>query len=98
MVDKPQLRGASEDDEPALDDPDNPEWTEEDFARARPGREVLPPEVLAAFDRERQRAQARASKKSLVSLRLDNDVLDKFKAGGPGWQTRINEALRKAVG
>jgi len=33
-----------------------------------------------------------------VSLRLDEEVLDKFKADGPGWQTRINEALRKAAG
>lgn len=32
-----------------------------------------------------------------VSLRLDLDVVEKFKAGGPGWQGRINEALRKAV-
>ena len=86
-------------DEPKLDDPDNPEWTEEDFARARPGREVLPPEALEAWARFRGRPKGSiTSKKSLVSLRLDNEVLDKFKAGGPGWQTRINEALRKAVG
>jgi uncharacterized protein (DUF4415 family) len=89
---------SDEEDEPALDDPDNPEWTEEDFARARPGREVLPPEVLAAFDKARRKALASKGKKSLVSLRIDNDVLAKFKAGGPGWQTRMNEALRKAVG
>jgi uncharacterized protein (DUF4415 family) len=31
-----------------------------------------------------------------VSLRLDSEVLDKFKATGPGWQARINEVLRKA--
>ena len=86
-------------DEPRLQGPDNPEWTEDDFARARPGREVLPPEVIAASDRFRGRPKGSiTSKKSLVSLRLDNEVLDKFKAGGPGWQTRINEALRKAVG
>jgi uncharacterized protein (DUF4415 family) len=36
--------------------------------------------------------------KELVSLRLDKDVLEKFQDGGPGWQERINEALRKAVG
>lgn len=38
------------------------------------------------------------SSKHLVSLRLDNVVIDHFKAGGPGWQTRMNEALRKAAG
>jgi len=32
--------------------------------------------------------------KEMVSLRLDRDVLDHFQQGGPGWQDRINEALR----
>jgi uncharacterized protein (DUF4415 family) len=35
--------------------------------------------------------------KKLVSLRLDQDVIDRFRAGGPGWQSRINAALRKHV-
>ena len=33
-----------------------------------------------------------------VTLRIDQDVLEFFQAGGPGWQERINEALRKAAG
>ncbi len=36
--------------------------------------------------------------KELVSLRIDRDVLDFFQDGGPGWQDRINAALRKAAG
>jgi uncharacterized protein (DUF4415 family) len=36
--------------------------------------------------------------KEMVSLRLDRVVLDHFQAGGPGWQDRINDALRKAAG
>jgi len=36
--------------------------------------------------------------KEQVSLRIDRDVLDFFQAGGPGWQERINDALRKAAG
>lgn len=36
--------------------------------------------------------------KELVSLRIDRDVLDYFQEGGPGWQERINDALRKAAG
>ena len=36
--------------------------------------------------------------KQQVTLRLDQDVLEHFQAGGPGWQDRINEALRKAAG
>ena len=36
--------------------------------------------------------------KEMVSLRIDRDVLDVFQADGPGWQERINAALRKAAG
>jgi uncharacterized protein (DUF4415 family) len=36
--------------------------------------------------------------KQQVTLRIDQDVLEHFQAGGPGWQDRINEALRKAAG
>ena len=36
--------------------------------------------------------------KELVSLRIDRDVLDHFQEGGPGWQERINDALRKTAG
>lgn len=36
--------------------------------------------------------------KEFVSLRIDQDVLAFFQEGGPGWQERINEALRKAAG
>ena len=35
--------------------------------------------------------------KELVSLRIDRDVLDFFQEDGPGWQERINAALRKAA-
>jgi len=36
--------------------------------------------------------------KETVSVRLDRDVLDHFQKDGPGWQDRINDALRKAIG
>jgi uncharacterized protein (DUF4415 family) len=36
--------------------------------------------------------------KEMVSLRIDRDVLDFFQGDGPGWQERINAALRKAAG
>jgi uncharacterized protein (DUF4415 family) len=36
--------------------------------------------------------------KEMVSLRIDRDVLDHFQEGGPGWQDRINDALRKVAG
>jgi uncharacterized protein (DUF4415 family) len=34
--------------------------------------------------------------KVLLTLRLDPDIIEAFRATGPGWQARINEALRKA--
>jgi uncharacterized protein (DUF4415 family) len=36
--------------------------------------------------------------KETVTLRIDRDVLEHFQEAGPGWQDRINEALRKAAG
>jgi len=80
---------------PVVFDDDNPEWTGEDFARARPAGEALPAEALAAF--RRFRGPQKAPTKQQVTLRLDRDVLDRFRATGPGWQSRINEALKKAV-
>jgi uncharacterized protein (DUF4415 family) len=73
---------------------DNPEWTEEDFAKARPFAEVFP--KLAEKIR-RARGPQKAPTKTLVSLRIDRDILERFKADGAGWQSRINDALRKAI-
>ena len=75
-------------------DEENPEWTAEDFANAKPFAEVFP--GLAASIK-RKRGKQIAATKELVSLRLDQSVLTKFRALGPGWQTRINEALVKAA-
>jgi uncharacterized protein (DUF4415 family) len=76
-------------------DDDNPEWTAEDFAKARPASE-LPPHILAAFPRTR--GPQKASTKVPISIRLSPEVIEHFKAGGPGWQSRIDDALKKAVG
>ncbi|GGE22897.1 hypothetical protein GCM10011390_47900 [Aureimonas endophytica] len=43
-------------------------------------------------------APAAPGVKEMVSLRIDQDVLYWFQEEGPGWQERINEALRKAAG
>lgn len=84
-------------EKPIVFDDDNPEWTEEDFARAK-GPEALSAAELAAFPRTQARmGRPKSSTKELVSLRIDREILERFKAGGAGWQTRINEALRKAV-
>ena len=63
----------------------------EDFA-------VTEGEVERALAERRNRGgRPRGSNKEQVSLRIDSDVLARFRAAGPGWQTRINEALRRAV-
>lgn len=77
-------------------DPDNPEWTEEDFARAKPFAEAFPA-LAESIRRSRGRPLAERPKRQ-ISLRIDDEVIEQFKAGGPGWQSRINQALRKAVG
>jgi uncharacterized protein (DUF4415 family) len=43
-------------------------------------------------------APRKAAPKEAVNIRLDPEVLAYFRGGGPGWQSRINEALRKAAG
>jgi uncharacterized protein (DUF4415 family) len=77
-------------------DDENPEWTGDDFARARPGSELLPQDLLAAFGKKRGRPKLAAPKTS-VSLRIDPDVLAYYKSTGGGWQGRINDVLRKAM-
>lgn len=76
------------------------ELTAEDFRRMRPAREVLPKLFGAKAAAELLRPRGRPRKdnpKAQVTLRLDAEVVDHFKAGGAGWQTRINAALRRAV-
>jgi uncharacterized protein (DUF4415 family) len=77
-------------------DEENPEWAERDFAKARPASEVLPPEVIAQFKNKGGRPRSENPKEA-VKLRIDADVLAKFRESGPGWQTRINGILRAAV-
>lgn len=78
------------------EDPDNPEWTEEDFARALPAAQVMPREFMEQHAK-RHRGPQKAPTKVLVSLRLDRDVLERLRATGHGWQTRANELLREAI-
>lgn len=62
--------------------------------------DLATPEWQAKFAQvpvQRGRPKAAVTKVS-TTIRLDPDVLAAFKADGPGWQTRINQALRKSVG
>lgn len=71
-------------------DPNDAEATRAFFERAdliRGGKVV----------RRGKRGPQKAPTKKLVSLRLSPEVVDHFKASGPGWQTRIDETLVKAI-
>lgn len=88
----------SPDTEPDLDDPDNPEWMEEDFARAV-GPEFLGEAELNAFPRTRELVERRRAEtgKKPVSVALSPEVVEHFQAAGPGWQTRIDDTLKQAI-
>ena len=73
---------------------DSPELTKTDFAKAKPFAEVFPD--LAASIR-RGRGPNKAPTKKQVSLRLSPEVIQHFKKGGKGWQSRIDEALQRVV-
>lgn len=76
-------------------DAENPEWTAEEIRQARPLMEMLPKETVEAIRRYRgQRGPQRAPTKELISLRVDRDVVAAYRASGPGWQVRANDALR----
>jgi len=69
-----------------------------DIRAMRPAADVLPSELVTALPKRRpgQRGLQKAPTKLQVTLRLDRDVVERFRATGEGWQSRINAALRKA--
>ena len=84
-----------------IDPDDAPEWTQEmfDTAEVAIGDKVIRPAsgYLGPNGVVRGRPPQRGRAKQQVTLRLDPDVVERFRAGGPGWQGRINEALRKTL-
>ncbi len=78
-------------------DPDAPEATDAQLAQAKPFDEVFP--ALADAMRKNVGGRPKSENpKVAVSLRLDQEIVARFKATGPGWQTRMNNALREAAG
>jgi uncharacterized protein (DUF4415 family) len=65
-----------------VNDPDNPAWTED----------MLGTPIL-----KRGRGPQATPTKVLTSIRLDADVLEFFKSQGTGYQSRINQTLRREV-
>ena len=80
-----------------VDPDDAPELTDAFFERAEIaiGGKVIRP-ARGTLTRPVGRPKSEAPKKS-VHLRLSQDVLSHYRATGPGWQTRIDETLRKAA-
>lgn len=79
-------------------DPDEaPPWTPEIFARAelRIGEKVIRPATGTLTKPGRPRL---AAPKRQLTIRLDQAVLDHFRATGAGWQARINDILRREAG
>jgi uncharacterized protein (DUF4415 family) len=74
------------------DDVESPELTAEEFAKAKPFAEALP--GLAASIRK-GRGPNKAPTKKLVTIRLSGSVIDKYKSGGEGWQSRIDADLKR---
>lgn len=67
--------------------PTDPRKTAEALFKKAPPQPVAPAGRAAA-----------PGARELVSLRIDSAVLEHFQAQGPGWQDRINEALRQTAG
>jgi uncharacterized protein (DUF4415 family) len=80
-----------------LDEDDSPPFTEEEWDNAPRINvsELLPPAFFKALEEKRVGRPANPNKRKQVSIRLDPDLLEAFKATGTGWQTRINEILRQ---
>jgi uncharacterized protein (DUF4415 family) len=84
-------------EEPWIDDDDAPEWTEDHFRRAAiyVGGKLVRPANGTWTKPGRPVAD---NPKKQVTLRLDSEVLEGYRATGKGWQSRINAELRKALG
>jgi uncharacterized protein (DUF4415 family) len=85
VMETPRKSGA---DSTWVDPDDAPEWTQEQFERAD----------LYHGDKLIRRGRPPSDHpKQALKLRIDADVVEYFRATGPGWQTRINDTLRRAA-
>ena len=73
-------------------DDENPELTEESLRRSIPAKQFFAERGLPMLGRPKAETP-----KVAISLRLDQAVVDGFKASGPGWQTRMNAVLAESL-
>lgn len=82
----------------AAGEPEEREWTDEDFANALTYKELLEkyPE-LAAFDHEKAKIPPKRPKREKVSVEIDIDIVSHFRKSGEGWEKRLNQVLRSTL-
>ena len=90
-----QRRDTKGDPATPIDDADNPEWTDADFANAKPFKDMFPKQ-FAALTRQGGRPRL-ASPKVHIGLRLAADVVTGIKASGKGYNARVEKVLREAL-
>ena len=75
------------------------ELTKDDLEKFRPAAQALPPDLAALLPKRKpgQRGPQKKPTKNQITLRREHDVVEHFKATGPGWQGRINSVLRDAA-
>ena len=90
----PSSREAVRIDAGIVDDPDaferDEQWFDDTQLTQLPLPHMLEPP-------KRSRGKQKAPRKQDIHIRLDTDVIEYFKRGGRGWQTRINDSLREIV-
>lgn len=75
---------------------ESPALPKDVLAQAKPFADVFP-ELAENMRRNLGGRPPLAKPKRAISIRLDQDVIDKFKASGPGWQGRMNEVLKRST-
>jgi len=99
IITKPQLDEEEARLQTAIDtDPDAWQPTDEEWKKARPAKEIVP-DIVEAYESGNLgvRGPQKSPTKKQITLRLDQDVIDHFKQGGKGWQSRLNEYLKKSI-
>jgi uncharacterized protein (DUF4415 family) len=86
-----------------IDDDENPEWTAEDFAKAKPFKEVFP-EQYAAWEANGRRFAVKPigrppveRPKVQIGFRLAQDVVERIRQSGAGYNARVEKVLREAL-
>jgi uncharacterized protein (DUF4415 family) len=82
---------------PTRPDDENPEWTDEMFAQARPLKEAAPDIYEALREAKRQRGPQKRPTKIMIAIRVDRGAVTKYRATGRGWQTRLAATIERAA-